>query len=172
MTKALYRHKGDIKAAILAGETYAAVAERYATSTQVVHALLSKDPDVVAAKASGALRSRGKPKMTLEECLADPVVVDVIHNNMTTVAAAKKYGVSQPAVWAKVKKAKDLMSPPPPSPTTPFTNREPPPPPTPPTQDPELQAISTLITAYALRHNLTTASVLDNLASLLQSGTR
>ena len=74
MTKALYPHKDEIKAAILAGESYADVAKRYGAFPPEVHTLLRKDPDIVAAKASGALRTPGRAKQSLEECLAQPGV--------------------------------------------------------------------------------------------------
>ena len=109
MTKALYPHKDEIKAAILAGESYADVAKRYGAFPPEVHTLLRKDPDIVAAKASGALRTPGRAKQSLEECLAQPGVEDVIHGGMSTLAAAKKHGVSQPTLWAKVQRAKELM---------------------------------------------------------------
>lgn len=109
MTKALYPHKDEIKAAILAGESYADVAKRYGAFPPEVHTLLRKDPDIVAAKASGALRTPGRAKQSLEECLAQPGVADVIEGGMSTLAAAKKHGVSQPTLWAKVRRAKELM---------------------------------------------------------------
>lgn len=109
MTKALYPHKDEIKAAILAGESYADVAKRYGAFPPEVHTLLRKDPDIVAAKASGTLRTPGRAKQSLEECLAQPGVEDVIHGGMSTLAAAKKHGVSQPTLWAKVRRAKELM---------------------------------------------------------------
>lgn len=109
MTKALYPHKDEIKAAILSGESYADVAKRYGAFPPEVHTLLRKDPDIVAAKASGALRTPGRAKQSLEECLAQPGVEDVIHGGMSTLAAAKKHGVSQPTLWAKARRAKELM---------------------------------------------------------------
>lgn len=109
MTKALYPHKDEIKAAILSGEPYADVAKRYGAFPPEVHTLLRNDPDIVAAKASGALRTPGRAKQSLEECLAQPGVEDVIHGGMSTLAAAKKHGVSQPTLWAKVRRAKELM---------------------------------------------------------------
>jgi transposase-like protein len=160
MTKALYPHKDDIKAAILSGETYAAVAQRYGAFPPEVHALLRKDPDIVAAKASGALRARGRGKLTLEECLADPAVVDVVENGMSTVAAAKKHGISQPTLWVKVKRAKDLLNPPTPEPQAAPT-------PAPQPADPEIDAIKALVKAYAGRRQLTYAGALALLGESL-----
>ena len=152
MTKALYPHKDEIKAAILAGESYADVAKRYGAFPPEVHTLLRKDPDIVAAKASGALRTPGRAKQSLEECLAQPGVEDVIHGGMSTLAAAKKHGVSQPTLWAKVRRAKELMgieppkqtAPAPTSVSTPMT----------PAADPEIDAIKALLAAYAARHQI------------------
>lgn len=112
MTRKLIEHKDAIKAAILAGETYKVVAERYGVFQPEIHTLLRRDPDIVAAKAAGELRVRGRTKLTLEECLADPAVADVISHGMSTNAAAVKHGISQPTLWAKVKRAKDLIQPP------------------------------------------------------------
>lgn len=124
MTKALYPHKDEIKAAILAGESYADVAKRYGAFPPEVHSLLRKDPDIVAAKASGALRTPGRAKQSLEECLAQPGVADVIHGGMSTLAAAKKHGVSQPTLWSKVRRAKELMGIEPPKQTAPAPKAE------------------------------------------------
>lgn len=151
MTKALYPHKDEIKAAILAGESYADVAKRYGAFPPEVHSLLRKDPDIVAAKASGALRTPGRAKQSLEECLAQPGVADVIHGGMSTLAAAKKHGVSQPTLWAKVRRAKELMGIEQPKQATaaPAPATQPAP-----TNDPEIDAIKALLSAYAARHQI------------------
>lgn len=154
MTKALYQHKAAIKAAILAGETYKAVAERYGVFQPEVHTLLRHDPDIVAAKASGDLRARGRSKLTLDECLADPAVADVITNGMSTNAAAAKHGISQPALWTKVKRAKDLISPPKQKPV-----EQPKSQPAPPQRDPEVSAVKSLVEAIAHRKGLTVDQV-------------
>ena len=160
MTKALYPHKDEIKAAILAGESYADVAKRYGAFPPEVHTLLRKDPDIVAAKASGALRTPGRAKQSLEDCLAQPGVEDVIHGGMSTLAAAKKHGVSQPTLWAKVRRAKELMGIEPPKQATAAPAAPPTPTPTSvstpmtPATDPEIDAIKALLAAYAARHQI------------------
>ena len=154
MTKALYPHKDEIKAAILAGESYADVAKRYGAFPPEVHTLLRKDPDIVAAKASGALRTPGRAKQSLEECLAQPGVEDVIHGGMSTLAAAKKHGVSQPTLWAKVRRAKELMGIEPPKQTAPAPTPTSVSTSTTPVADPEIDAIKALLNAYAARHQI------------------
>lgn len=166
MTKALYPHKDEIKAAILAGESYADVAKRYGAFPPEVHTLLRKDPDIVAAKASGALRTPGRAKQSLEECLAQPGVADVINGGMSTLAAAKKHGVSQPTLWAKVRRAKELMGIEPPKQATaapaPATQ-----PPQPAPNDPDIDAITLLIKSYATRHNIDPQTLCETLKQRL-----
>lgn len=152
MTKALYPHKDEIKAAILSGESYADVAKRYGAFPPEVHTLLRNDPDIVAAKASGALRTPGRAKQSLEECLAQPGVEDVIHGGMSTLAAAKKHGVSQPTLWAKVRRAKELMGIEPPKQVA--AKAEAPTNAAVPSADPEIDAIKALLSAYATRHKI------------------
>lgn len=151
MNKNLLPHKPAIKAAILAGETYKTVAERYGVFTPEVHTLLRRDPDIVAAKAAGELRVRGRGKLTLDECLADPAVADVINGGMSTNAAAAKHGISQPTLWAKVKRARDLISPP----KQPQALAQ---------QDSEIIVIRALVRAYADRHDLPLLEVLRRLS--------
>lgn len=146
MTKNLLPYKAAIKAAILAGETYKAVAERYGVFQPEVHTLLRLDPDIVAAKAAGELRVRGRGKLTLEECLADPAVADVINGGMSTNAAAAKHGISQPTLWAKVKRAKDLINPPKQNPKP-----QPKPTPEPTPNDHELNLIADMLRSAAQR---------------------
>jgi transposase-like protein len=126
-----------------------------------VHTLLRQDPDIVAAKAAGELRVRGRTKLSLEDCLADPAVADVITNGMSTNAAAAKHGISQPTLWAKVKRAKDLISPPKPKPApTTITPTSPAKPQlVTPTQDPEISAVKSLVEAIAHRKGLTVDQV-------------
>lgn len=106
---------------------------------------ISSDPDIVAAKASGAIKDLAKRRVTAEHYRALPHVVDVLDNGMSQTASAAKHGVSQPLVARHIAKAKDA-APPPPQPQPPT--------------DPELQAITLLISSYAARHNLSTKQVL------------
>ena len=103
-------HKEAMKAAILAGETYAAVGKRFNCDGRQVYRILVNDPDIVKAKAAGDLRPRSA-KLTAETALQDPAVADVILNGMTVNAAAKKHGIAQPVLWLRVSKVKAQMNP-------------------------------------------------------------
>lgn len=108
---------------------------------------IAADPDIVAAKASGAIKDLAKRRVSAEHYRNLPHVVDVLDNGMSQTASAAKHGVSQPLVARHIAKAKDAAPPPPPPPT--------------PIQDPELSAIHALIKAYADRHALTAREVLQ-----------
>ena len=166
MIKNLYAHKAAIKAAILAGETYKAVAERYGVFQPEVHTLLRYDTDIILAKAAGELRVRGRTKLSLEECLADPAVADVITNGMSTNAAAAKHGISQPTLWAKVKRAKDLISPPKRPPTT-STPTPRPAPATTTTSSPEAQTLATTLKLLAASSGKSAKVLWDEVAAVL-----
>lgn len=163
MPKVTEEIKVQAKEMVLEHVSYRKIAAKFGVDQRDIYNALRNDPDIVAARVAGQLNPP-RNRDHVSDYTQHPWVIDVLEHGMTQTAAAIKHGKSQPYVNQCVKKAKAQLEH--------TLNREPPPPPTPPTQDPEIAAISTLITAYALRHNLTTASVLDNLASLLQSGTR
>lgn len=102
----------EMKAAILSGQGYHRVGDRFGLSSALVHRLLRDDPDIVAAKANGTLRAPKRPQGSLrkQDYLSLPYVIDVIERGMSTSAAARKHGISQSVVWTKVQAAKKTLS--------------------------------------------------------------
>lgn len=102
----------EMRAAILSGEGYHKVGDRFGLSSALVHRLLRDDPDIVAAKANGTLRAPKRPQESLrkQDYLSLPYVIDVIERGMSTSAAARKHGISQSVVWTKVQAAKKTLS--------------------------------------------------------------
>lgn len=146
----------EMKAAILSGQGYHKVGDRFGLSSALVHRLLRDDPDIVAAKANGTLRAPKRPQGSLrkQDYLSLPYVIDVIERGMSTSAAARKHGISQSVVWTKVQAAKKTLSTAPaPQPT--------------PTNDPEIDAITLLIKSYATRHNIDPQTLCETLKQRL-----
>lgn len=94
-----------IKADVLSGMSGYAAAQKRGVDSLKYAKILAADPDIVAAKAAGAIKDRAKWKTTPEHYRRLPHVVDVLDNGMTQAAAAKKHGVSQPLVNRHVKQA-------------------------------------------------------------------
>lgn len=134
-----------VKDLVLQGVSGYAAAKQCGLDPLAVAKQLSRDPDIAAAKASGAIQTRIRRKANPTHYAKLPWVVDVLQNGMTQAAAAEKHGISQGRVSQTVRRAQEESAPPPP--------------PQPPT-DPELQAITLLISSYAARHNLSTKQVL------------
>lgn len=110
------------KALILAGETYPDTAKAVGYGNHAaLHAALKDDPDIVAAKANGQLRSRATKG---PEHYARKPYVQAVLNGMTQSEAAKKYGVSQPLVGRHLKMAAGATPPPPTQPTSPNNDIE------------------------------------------------
>lgn len=143
-----------IKADVLAGMSGYAAAMRHGADSLKYAKRLASDPDIVAAKASGAMKDRAKWRHSPSHYRKLPHVVDVLDNGMTQSEAAEKYGISQPLVSRHVKQALDGQ------PMIKAARRSAPPPTTP-TTDPEIDAIHALIKACATRRNLTTKQVLQ-----------
>ena len=94
-----------IKADVLSGMSGYAAAQKRGVDSLKYAKILAADPDIVAAKAAGAIKDRAKWKNTPEHYRRLPHVIDVLDNGMTQAAAAKKHGVSQPLVNRHVKQA-------------------------------------------------------------------
>lgn len=153
----------DIKAAVLKGDSYRKVADRYNVSGALIHKLLADDPDIVAAKASGKLRGarNGSRMSTARGKYQDlPYVIDVIQHGMSTAAAAKKHGISQPVVWEKVRSVRAQMEAATPTPT---------PQSTPPMPETLLTATKDLSEAFAKAHaaGLSTAAIIKIMSDSL-----
>ena len=143
------------KALILAGETYPDTAKAVGYGNHAaLHAALKDDPDIVAAKASGKLRSRATKGP--EHYLRKPYVQAVL-NGMTQVEAAAKFGVSQPLVGRHLKlaggAAKVGRPPTTPPALTPTTN--------------DVALIADLIKAHAQRLNIPAKTLLESVAAVL-----
>jgi hypothetical protein len=137
------------KELILTGVSYSKAAQAAGYSSAVaLYADLKTDPDIVAAKESGALRSRKASVKSPVHYARKPHVRAVLEQGMTQAEAAAKFGVSQPLVSRHVRLATQEAT----SPKTYSTNN-----------DPEIDALRALATAYAARHGLTYSEVLDKL---------
>lgn len=136
-----------IKADVLSGMSGYAAAQKRGVDSLKYAKILAADPDIVAAKAAGAIKDRAKWKTTPEHYRRLPHVVDVLDNGMTQAAAAKKHGVSQPLVNRHVKQAlggQPMLKAKAEAPTNDAV----------PTADPEIDAIKALLAAYAARHQI------------------
>lgn len=145
---------GEMKAAILSGDGYHKVGDRFGLSSAFIHRLLRDDPDIVAAKANGTLRApkRHLDNLRKQDYLALPYVQDVLERGMSTSAAARKHGISQSVVWTKVQAAKKILEARPTPPT---------PPPAPPAPDADVSLILQMAQALATSHNTTARALLE-----------
>lgn len=142
-----------IKADVLSGMSGYAAAQKRGVDSLKYAKILAADPDIVAAKAAGAIKDRAKWRNTPEHYRRLPHVIDVLDNGMTQAEAAKKHGVSQPLVNRHVKqalggqpmlKAKAAKA----APTNASASAPLP------AADPEIDAIKALLAAYAARHQI------------------
>lgn len=153
MQKITEQIKAQAKELILARVSYSKAATKLQVDPLQLYNALCRDHDIVAAKAAGRLNpAKNTTKRT--DYTNQPWVIDVMHNGMSQMAAAAKHGKSQAFISQCLRKAKEQLA-------QRGTSAEPapPPPPQPPT-DPDLQAITLLISSYAARHNLSTKQVL------------
>lgn len=147
------------KALILAGETYPDTAKAVGYGNHAaLHAALKDDPDIVAAKASGQLRSRATKG---PEHYARKPYVQAVLNGMTQVEAAAKFSVSQPLVGRHLKLAGGAAK----VGRPPTTSPSPSGPPPAPTNDVAL--IADLIKAHAQRLNIPAKTLLESVSEAL-----
>lgn len=112
------------KEALLAGATYTEAAKIAGIKYTVdLYALLKNDPDIVAAKDAGVIRTRKAAVKGPRYYANKAHVRAVLEQGMTHTEAAKAFGVSQPLVSRHVKLAlqgyeKSESPPPQPQPQT------------------------------------------------------
>ena len=93
------------KALILSGSTYPVAAKVSGFGhPAALHDALKNDPDIVAAKEAGLVKSRRGALKSSDHYAAKPYVQAVL-NGMTHTEAAACFGVSQPLVSRHVKLA-------------------------------------------------------------------
>ena len=139
------------KALILAGKTYTDTAKAVGYGNHAaLHAALKDDPDIVAAKANGQIRSRATKGPDL---YARKPYVQAVLNGMTQAEAAKKFGVSQPLVGRHLKMAAGA------APVAPTTSITPPP--------PDVTLIADLIRSLAVKAGVPAKSLLESVAAVL-----
>jgi len=148
----------NIKAAVLSGMSGYAAARKYGVEPLSVAKRLSTDPDIVAAKAAGTVKSRAKRHKTTSHYLNLDYVKAVLEGGLSQTAAAAQFGKAQSQVAFGVKKAREELAslgrPTKSPPKAQQANH---------IQDPEIDALRALAAAYAARHGLTYSEVLDKL---------
>jgi hypothetical protein len=93
----------EAKRLILNRMPYNTVAQRLGVTPLKLYAELAKDPDIVAAKASGKLAS--SKRYGSKHFSKLPHVIDVLQNGLTQKEAAEKHGKFPSQVSRDVKKA-------------------------------------------------------------------
>lgn len=94
-----------IKGLVLAGMSGYAACRRAGEDPLKWSKQLSRDPDIVKAKAAGDIKERGRKRPTWHYAEM-PWVVDVLQNGLSQTAAAAKHGKPQPYISLCVKRAK------------------------------------------------------------------
>lgn len=134
----------DIKAEVLGGMSGYAASKKRGLPSLTYANRLANDPDIVAAKASGQIKSLARRHKTQESFSRLPHVRAVLEQGMTQTAAAQKFGISQPIVSRHVRLAQaEAPTTSAPQPTT-----------TPPTTPPDLDILADIMRAYAKRLNM------------------
>lgn len=154
-----------LKAEVLTGKSIYAVSQAHKINPLTLSRALIKDPDIVKAKAAGVIRQRKGGAPAKKDYTKLPYVIDVIQHGMSTTAAAKKHGISQPVVWNKVKAAREYME------ATKAATPTPTPTPqsTPPMPETLLAATKDLSEAFARAHaaGLSTAAIIKIMSDSL-----
>lgn len=152
-----------LKAEVLAGKSIYAVSQAHGINPLTLSRALIKDPDIVKAKAAGVIRQRKGGAPAKKDYTKLPYVIDVIQHGMSTTAAAKKHGISQPVVWNKVKAAREHME------ATKAATPTPTPQSTPPLPETLLTATKDLSEAFARAHaaGLSTAAIIKIMSDSL-----
>lgn len=134
---------------VLAGKTYEVAAKLSGYGSKIdLYNALNNDPDIVAARADGTLKTRAKPAKRLDHYSSKPHVRAVMAG-MSQSDAAKKFGVSQPLVSRHVRLAEQE------APTTSTSAPTPQPTPQPTTpNNVELDAIANILRDAAKRLNM------------------
>lgn len=138
------------KSHVLAGKTYEAAAKLSGYGSKIdLYNALNNDPDIVAARADGTLKTRTKPAKRSDHYSSKPHVRAVMAG-MSQSDAAKKFGVSQPLVSRHVRLAEQEAPTTATSAATPTSTPTPQPtPPVPPTSD--LDFLVDIVRSYATR---------------------
>lgn len=142
------------KALVLKGTSYAEAARLTGFQASIkLYTLLDNDPDIVAARANGTLKTResGNRSKGPDYYAAKAHVRAVIDEGLTHTEAAIKFGVSQPLVSRHVRLAGAAAR----------RGRPPEVPPAPPAPDADVSLILQMAQALATSHNTTARALLE-----------
>lgn len=98
-----------IKGFVLAGMSGYAACRKFKEDPLKWSKQLSRDPDIVAAKAAGDIKELGRKRPDTHYTTM-PWVVDVMVNGMSQTAAAAKHGKPQSYISVCVKRAKAVLA--------------------------------------------------------------